>query len=85
MALFHSFINYLLNNYSLLSSVLGTRDVVFKQNRHRSCLVQFIVQVEDVCIYMRSHEEYFETSAHGWCTGMTQRDGMGREVGGGSG
>ena len=26
-----------------------------------------------------------ETSAQGWCTGMTQRDGMGREVGGGSG
>ena len=26
-----------------------------------------------------------ETSAWGWCTGMTQRDGMGREVGGGSG
>ena len=26
-----------------------------------------------------------ETSARGWCTGMTQRDGMGREVGGGSG
>ena len=24
-----------------------------------------------------------ETSAQGWCTGMTQRDGMGREVGGG--
>ena len=23
--------------------------------------------------------------AQGWCTGMTQRDGMGREVGGGSG
>ena len=23
-----------------------------------------------------------ETSARGWCTGMTQRDGMGREVGG---
>ena len=21
-----------------------------------------------------------ETSAQGWCTGMTQRDGMGREV-----
>jgi len=21
--------------------------------------------------------------AQGWCTGMTQRDGMGREVGGG--
>ena len=26
-----------------------------------------------------------ETSAQGWCTGMTRRDGMGREVGGGSG
>ena len=24
-----------------------------------------------------------ETSARGWCTGVTQRDGMGREVGGG--
>ena len=23
--------------------------------------------------------------AHGWCTGMTQRDEMGRVVGGGSG
>jgi len=23
--------------------------------------------------------------AWGWCTGMTQRDGMGRDVGGGSG
>ena len=22
-----------------------------------------------------------ETNAQGWCTGMTQRDGMGREVG----
>ena len=26
-----------------------------------------------------------ETSARGWCTGKTQRDGMGREVGGGIG
>ena len=25
-----------------------------------------------------------ETSARGWCTGKTQRDGMGREVEGGS-
>ena len=24
-----------------------------------------------------------ETSAWGWCTGMTQRSGMGREAGGG--
>ena len=27
----------------------------------------------------------YEKDAHGWCTGMTQRDGMGREVGGDSG
>ena len=26
-----------------------------------------------------------ETGAQGWCIGMTQRDGMGREVGGGIG
>ena len=26
-----------------------------------------------------------ETSARGWCTGKTQRDGMGREARGGSG
>ena len=26
-----------------------------------------------------------ETSAQGWCTGKTQRDGMGRDVGGGIG
>ena len=26
-----------------------------------------------------------EVSAQGWCTGKTQRDGMGREVGGGIG
>ena len=26
-----------------------------------------------------------DTGSLGWCTGMTQRDGMGREVGGGSG
>ena len=25
-----------------------------------------------------------ETSAQGWCTGKTQRDGMGREAGGGN-
>ena len=28
---------------------------------------------------------FSETGAQGWCTGMTQRDGMGREVGGASG
>ena len=27
--------------------------------------------------------EFMRQGAQGWCTGMTQRDGMGREVGGG--
>ena len=30
-------------------------------------------------------EELQREGAQGWCTGMTQRGGMGREVGGGSG
>ena len=32
---------------------------------------------------MPNHNQKFEFDAWGWCTGMTQRDGMGREVGGG--
>ena len=32
-------------------------------------------------IYEMNHQSRF--NAWGWCTGMTQRDGMGREVGGG--
>ena len=31
-----------------------------------------------------NHQSKFD-AAWGWCTGMTQRDGMGSEVGGGSG
>ena len=27
--------------------------------------------------------QYMRQGAQGWCTGMTQRDGMGKEVGGG--
>ena len=38
-------------------------------------------QAKDKCSLGWMHE----TSAQGWCTGMTQRDGMGREEGGGSG
>ena len=30
-------------------------------------------------------KQVFETSAQGWCTGKTQRDGMEREAGGGIG
>ena len=36
-----------------------------------------------VLFIVRSVHWMHETSAQGWCPGMTQRDGMGREVGGG--
>ena len=35
---------------------------------------------EDAGLYIESEGEQ---DAWGWCTGMTQRDGMGREEGGG--
>ena len=35
-------------------------------------------------VTLKMHQLH-ETSAQGWCTGTTQRDGMGREVGGGIG
>ena len=31
------------------------------------------------------HQPRPETGARGWCTGKTQRDGIGREEGGGTG
>ena len=31
----------------------------------------------------RFPSRYMRQGARGWCTGMTQKDGMGREVGGG--
>ena len=42
--------------------------------------------IETCIIYMKqiaSPGSMHETGCWGWCTGMTQRDGMGREVGGG--
>ena len=39
----------------------------------KNCLPSFLT------VQPRMHE----TSARGWCTGMTQRDGMGKRVGGG--
>ena len=34
-------------------------------------------------IKVKSHTKLSEEDAWGWCTGTTQRDGMGREEGGG--
>ena len=35
--------------------------------------------------YETNCQSRFDTGCLGWCTGMTHRDGMGREVGGASG
>ena len=48
------------------------------ENSIKTCVLSSVEQIA-------SPGWMHETSAWGWCTGMTQRDGMGKEVGGGSG
>ena len=48
------------------------------ENSTETCILSSLKQIA-------SPRWMHETNARGWCTGMTQRDGMGREVGGGSG
>ena len=43
---------------------------------HSGCILSSVKQIA-------SPGWMHETSARGWCTGMTQREGIGREVGGG--
>ena len=51
---------------------------VTSENSIETCILSCVKQIA-------SPGWMHETSAQGWCTGMTQRDGMGREAGGGSG
>ena len=46
------------------------------ENSIETCILSRVKQIA-------SPDWMHETGAQGWCTGMTQRDGMGREVGGG--
>ena len=48
------------------------------ENSTETCILSSVKQIT-------SPGWMHETSAQDWCTGKTQRDGMGREVGGGSG
>ena len=48
---------------------------MFQENSIETCILSRVKQIT-------SPGWMHETSAQGWCTGMTQRDGMGREVGG---
>ena len=46
------------------------------ENSIKTCILSSVKQIA-------SPGWMHETSAWSWCTGMTQRDGIGREVGGG--
>ena len=51
---------------------------MFRKNGIETCVLSREKQITSPgCMH--------ETSARGWCTGKTQRDGVGREVGGGIG
>ena len=49
---------------------------IFGENSIKICIVSRVKQIT-------SSGWIHETSARGWCTGKTQRDGLGRAVGGG--
>ena len=49
---------------------------MFRENSIETCILSRVKQIT-------SPGWMHETSAQGWCTGKTQRDGMGREARGG--
>ena len=51
---------------------------MFRENSIETCILSIVKQIT-------SPGWMHETSARTWCTGKTQRDGMGREMGGGIG
>ena len=51
---------------------------MFRENSIETCILSSVKQITSPG-WMR------ETSAQGWCTGKTHRDGMAMEVGGGIG
>ena len=48
------------------------------ENGIETCILSYMKQITSPGLM-------HDTGCSGWCTGMTQRDGMEREVGGGSG
>ena len=58
----------------LLDSVGEDEGGMFRENNIETSILSRVEQIT-------SPGWMQETSARGWCTGMTQRDGMGREVG----
>ena len=62
----------------LLDSVGEGEGAMFQENSIKTCMLSIVKQIT-------SPGWMQETSARAWCTGKTQRDGVGREVGGGIG
>ena len=60
----------------LLDSVGAGEGGMFRENSIETSILSKVKQTTSPC-WMH------ETSAQGWCTGKTQRDGVGREAGGG--
>ena len=64
---------------SLLDSVGESEGRMVRANGIETCMLSYVKWID-------SPGSMHETrGSQGWCIGMTQRDGMGREVGGGSG
>ena len=62
----------------LLDSVGEGEGGMFRENSIETCILSRVKQIT-------SPGWILETSARAWCTGMTQRDWVEREVGGGIG
>ena len=62
----------------LLDSVGEGEGGIFQENSIETCILSMVKQIT-------SPGGMHKTSARAWCTGKTQRDGMGRDVGGGIG
>ena len=60
----------------LLDSMGGGEGGMIWENSIKTCILSSVKQIA-------SPGWMHETSDRGWCTGMAQRDGMGRKVGGG--
>ena len=60
----------------LLDSMGEGEGGMISENSIETCILSYVKQIA-------SPGWMHETSAQGWCTGMTQRDGLGREMGGG--
>ena len=62
----------------LLDSMGEGEGGMFRENNIKTCILSRVKQIT-------SPGWMYETSARGWCTGKTQRDGMEMEAGGGIG